>query len=924
MNFRTTGILFGLVLASSLVLLGMSLFEEGKDTDFLLNTLTKAGLKADDIDTLEFERADGAKMKIVRTDAASWKIIEPIQVKAEAGQITRIVDELFKAKPIPFGDLSSNKATHGLEPPGLKVTLKKGTEHAATVNVGNVEGSGRQSVAFVTTSERPERPMAVPREAVDPLLKDAKATGNAKDLAKWQNDYRTRQVFTISPQMAGEEVTGFTLAGRGSDLTLTRSPDGWKMSAKYTYKADAKPETKGEPRTLDNVDADPTGDFTAGPNTFNGVRPLIQAITGMQAIAAEDFLPDDPTKMAEYGLADGNPDRVKVEIKTKGAAGQPDLVETAYIGKKVEGAPNRVYVKVPNNPGVIRATTQSVDGVFGVLADPSPMRNRNLFPSEVDRNRVAAIDITTAGQTARLRQPVGSFGGRWQLFGSPSDPTDANAETVNKLLGVLFQPRVVKEFPPINDANFAGSELKAEIKMWTDMETPDPKADAKTEPRTKGNPIVVQVGKVTRDSGGRATEVYVRRIMPGGAKADFVLPGEVSVGGGSTPPSFPGAPPTPSLGTPTDVVGALVKDRLNLLSPELKSFSPSQVARLTIAPQNQSALEVSFDDKPDPPSFPYGKWTYARFPAGQPALRSAPLPADANESGALLSALASLTAGPFTKEAPDEAYRVEKGVSATNPVLKVVVNLKAATPPAPLPGQPPAPTPVPEERVYYFGRDESKDGKTYVYAMQEGRNAVFLVDKAIVTRLTGADVRDRTVVRFDRSKVVKIVAYGWYEKNKNITLLVFDKNKEGGWTYNPTALPRQFGVYPVQSPAMSIDPGKVNSFLGVLDGLRAESFLAKEPQNPALLPREFGFAPNEKALAVEIYLEGGQQPIKLNIAAGVKMDAATNTIREFVSPDQAERFVVWVDSAADKSVNPMTVSAAALRPFKENYTSFAR
>ena len=71
-----------------------------------------------------------------------------------------------------------------------------------------------------------------------------------------------------------------------------------------TAKFKAKVNGKDEPRVLENVDADATGDLTAGPNTFNGIRPLIGSITSLQAVAADDFLPDDPAKLVEYGLAE--------------------------------------------------------------------------------------------------------------------------------------------------------------------------------------------------------------------------------------------------------------------------------------------------------------------------------------------------------------------------------------------------------------------------------------------------------------------------------------------------------------------------------------------------------------------------------------------------------------------------------------------
>src|SRR5262249_37579268 len=552
----------------ALVVLGLSLYEgDSTASDVIFADLVAKGVKAGDIDTIEMEKPDGSKLKLVRTDAVAgtWVIDAPIKVKADSGQITRIVEELFRAKPVTYGDLTSSKATHGLDPPGLKVTLRKGNEQSATVNIGDVTGGGRSSVAFITTDARPDRPIAIPREAVDPLLRDMKSNDNAKNLAKWVNDYRTRQVFSVNPQMAGEEVTALTLAGKGDNLALNKSAEGWKMTASYKVKTKQGDKEVSEPRKLENVDADPQGDSTAGPNSFNGVISLIRAVTSLQAISADDFLPDDPAKLVEYGLADDNPDRIKVELKVKGATGQPDRSEVAFIGKKgplpaTPGqttppgtAPNQVYVRVPGMPGVIKATGSGTDGIIGVLADPSPMRNRNLLPSDIDRNRVAAIDLVSKdpNKITKLRQPPGSFQ-KWALFGEPGDPTDANSAAVNKVLDVIFQPRTAKDFPAPNDANFVGAEYQAEIRLWTEMQTPSTPADPKTppdpkaEPQPKGSPVVLTFGKVTTDASGKR-EIYVRRTLPSGAKADFILPAEIKTA--AAPPPHPGLPQTPPLAT---------------------------------------------------------------------------------------------------------------------------------------------------------------------------------------------------------------------------------------------------------------------------------------------------------------------------------------------------------------------------------------
>jgi hypothetical protein len=970
MNFRTTGILFGIVLAFSLVLLGMSIWQgEGTSSELLLDNLVNAGVKAPDVETLTMERADGAKFVLVRS-AGAWTFAEPADmkgVKADVGQVNRVVEELFKARPISFPDLTSSKANHGLEPPGLKVTVKAnkdGKEQTATVNVGDVL-TGRNAVAIVTTAARPDRPIAVPRENVDPLLKDMRNGGNAKELAKWVNDYRTRQAFGVNTQTSAEEVVGLTLIGRGDDLTLNRVAEGWKMTAHYSVKTKVGDKENVERRNLPPsaadppVDADPQGDFSAGPNSFNGVRPLIQTITNLQAVSADDFLPDDPAKLVEYGLADTSPERVEVTLRVKGAGGA-ERTEKGWIGKKVPMpatpgqttppgmTPNQVYVKVQGTPGVFRATSSNVDGIFGVLADPNPLRDRNLLPPDlmISPQRVVAIDLTKDGRTTRLRQPASttgpSFGQKFQLWGEEGDPQDANVAAISKILDLITQRRTIKEFPAPNDANFTptppgtppANEVKVvELRLWTELEPPPPPPPAQpgmapppapvVEPKPKGNPIILTFGRVVRDGTGKVTEVYVRRTLPSGAKADFVLPGEIAASPTMAQPPFGGPIPPAPTGPGTDVLATVSKSRLDLLDPTLKSFSPGSAAKLTITQVGKEGLEANLN--PNVPFGSPGKWTFARFPANQP---TAPpivrdIPADEGEVLTLLSTLSSLSAGPFDVERPSEADRGARGVSVANTQMKVTVTMQ--TPP-PQPNQPP---PTAETRIYYFGHKTTKDGKPYVYAMQEGRNAIFLVDESIFNRLSGADLRDRVIFRFDVARATRVKVFGWHETNPQgpIPFVQFEKTPAGSWVYTmlpppPPGLSSHFynGIYPVYSPAMTIDPTRVDTFLRILSNLRADKL--------GLPTQSYAFDPRDRGLGVEITLEGGQT-ISLNIGAGLMLEPDGNWRKEpngtiaLVPVDQANRFAVWVNGVADPTINPTAIDAGAIRDFKRNYQAFA-
>src|SRR5687768_14829312 len=125
MNFRLTAILFGTVFVVGLILLILS-FGDNKDAkpEVLAAELAAAGVTADKpepIDAVEFERADGAVLSIVRTDKErnTWQIQKPVSAPADAVRVLSVVKAVLAAKPTAYKDLSPNPAVHGLDPPSL-------------------------------------------------------------------------------------------------------------------------------------------------------------------------------------------------------------------------------------------------------------------------------------------------------------------------------------------------------------------------------------------------------------------------------------------------------------------------------------------------------------------------------------------------------------------------------------------------------------------------------------------------------------------------------------------------------------------------------------------------------------------------------------------------------------------------------------
>lgn len=842
MNFRLTAVLFGSIFVVGLALLIVSFTGGGKPpTDTILEEL--AGAKADQIDAVEIDREGGGKVKLVRDKAAKdrWDVVEPFAARADSAAVSEVVTALLKAKPTPYAQMP-NLASAKLQPAGLKVTLKQG-DKASTVNLGDVSLGGK-GVVFVTTSARPNRPMAVPRAALEPLFREPNKSGVAADLAKGAADFRSKLVFAADVRGAGDDVTGVTLKARGKTLSLVQSPRGWKF---------AEPASWG--------DADAAGDAAATPGTFTGVRPLLGALTSLQALSAADFIENPtPQDLEKYGLNAGNPDRVEVRLTNK------DKVETvAFVGKKdaaaapppanphgmTPPAASKWWVQVQGQPGVIRANAGDLSGLVSVVENPDPLRDRNLLAS--DKPRIDGLDLASgAVKLRKLGGPLGS----WKLYGNSAagDPQTASLTEVEKVVNALAERRTVRGFPAGNEANFGPGAVT--VKVWADgFEPAEPKGDAKAEPKEKGKPTTLVFGKVEGDL------VNVKRTLPDGHTDFFLLPVKVKVGAG---------------GEVVDVLQAANEPRVDFLDKSLKPFASTAATKL--AAQGAVTFDLDRDEKADETSAggPVFKFAAdARGPAGQQYKKGEQ--ADVNVVQGLLDILATTpSVTRFVDETPTPAKLAEYGLGAA-PRLRVTVGLKGEG--------------DDKERVYEFGKETADPN--FVYAQQKGKQAVFTLPKFILDKFTGADLRNRSIFKLNPDEVVKIEIQGWGDKLGAPSDLVLDKNKDGTWVATKAPTPNYVA-----------DPAKVAAFLKLFSPLQVKAYTNDsviEPKHALVDPKQFFVVTLVRADGTHaLYLRLGG-PVEPN---GPTVYAFTNRVPE------GKPFVA--------------VDAAPFKPYKDGPAAFSR
>lgn len=852
MNFRTSGILFGLVLLFGLALLVINQFTEEKaPTGALVEELDKAGVKPDDIESVEIERGNPpATIKFTRLGKESWQMTEPVTARADANAVNGVIKALFQVRPTVVPDLSSDPSVYGLTPPTLRVTLR-GKGVSSTLQVGDVPLPGK--ITYVTTSTR-NRPMAVPVSELAALFREGgPKDGTAGDLAKNANDYRMKQLFAVDSRAGGEDVSAIKLTAKGKELALAKKEGAWQFTI---------PAGWGDAAASGEVGG-------ANPTAINGVRGLLNTVVNLQAATAADFI-DNPGDLKQYGLNADNPDLIRVELKEK------DATETALIGKKQEPAPKaeagkpqppappaQYYAKLEGGNAVLRVNPPpSFEALPGLIANPDPLRDRDLVKAS-DKLRIDAIDITVGGQTTKLRKSAGNFGA-WKLYGGPNDPQTASAREVQKLLDLLAQPHVIKDFPAANDANFIPAQTLSEIKLWMDGVKPnaDPKVDAKAEPKVEGPPILLQFGK--KDIEG----ILVRRTRADGTKTECRLPEKVKLSLAIPP----GGPPMPSFTEDVVVGAAVAKTRLDFLDPTLKSFASLLVSRLTI--QKGTNITEVVREKPTEKT-PKGEvlWKFVK-PDAQKDHR-----ADNGTISDLLVPLATESVVRFVAEAPTDADLAKWGLDPKNPKLKVTVGLESGAAAEKM-------TEEDKTRVYSFGNET--DDKQYVYARQEGKIAVFTVPKLTAEKFASADLRDRTVVRFDAAKLKKVLLRGWKEKIGSELELVFEK-KDGKWS-----VAKAPGKY-------EVDPAKLDKFVGVLDDLRAKAFI------PGPAKPEYKLTPALNGLEVKLEIEG-VPPITLNLGAATDGDTS----------------LYLQSSSLPATGNIVTVVSEPFKTYKESSAAFAK
>ena len=805
MNFRLTAFLFGAIFVLGLGLLVLSFMgDDGAAGDILMEELVAT--EPDQIDTLEIERQISSgtdTLKLQRNpETEEWRIVEPYDAPADSVAVDQLVAALLKAKPVAYRGITNNRTLYELDPPALRVTLRHG-ERSSTINCGLVEPGGG-GVVFVTTSSRPDRPLATEREGLEPLFRDPTGSGSASDIVKWAGDFREKSVFPVGPSDAEFRVLTISLNADGKTVSLGPSPTGgWEFTNPTGWGA-----------------ADAQGDPTPTPGTFTGVGQLLKAITSLRATDATDFQDGlSPQELEKRGLTPQN--RVTVDLVLKGGN-----KTTVYIGNQFSPTANngatppavgKWWVQIPGQSGVIHAMGGDLSGLRAVIADPDPLRDRNLLPSTYDANRIDGFDL--ANGSTKLRK-VGNPTTEWRLYGQPDygDPKAASPSEVAKIVNVLTRRRTVRSFPTGNDANFG--EGSVTVKIWADGFN-NPVANA--EPKQTGIPVELTFGKAEGDA------VHVRRKLPNGTTTYFLVPQEFELSAGGAKTAYIAVANTP---------------RTGVLSTTVQDFNSTIADKLTVA-----GSDVNYQVELDKSVSSRGErvWRFAADGTGPGGIKYTKGDrADTGRVEDLLVKLATIDdATPVRVAAeastPEELGRFGLGA---NPRLRVAVGIAK------------------NERVYEFGSPVA-DKPEEAYLQQPGNKTVFIVRKLLPDQFATADLRNRDLFRLDAAQIAKIEVVGWGAQLGKPGKLLMEKQGDK-WVATTAPL-----------PDYAVDPRKVMELLRALDNLKVVEFTSEND----ILPKH-GLDNDKTLFQVVVMNAAGAHHLYLRIGAsdGGNVYALTNRV----------------------------------------------
>lgn len=625
MNFRTTYILIG---AASLLLAGLAVYvffgEEKKSNPqgYLLETFHSLEVTPDQITGLEIEKS-GEKMVFARQSDGRWRIVQPLEARADSNLIEAVVRQILIARKVEKGvDVTPNLSVHGLDNPPVKITLRKG-DRTATLNLGKVTIGGDQAVVFVTSSDQPKKPQATRKQYLSALFKESPSDdSDSAAMVRDVDEFRSKRLLGEFIELSGAEnqLHGIKLSMGRKVIAISRdNPDKvWRFVSPAGY---------------GDVEMNRPPDSQLNEAVIQSLPQLIKTCLAMEVPDVKDYL-TEARDLSTLGLDPSSPGVLRIDFERQDAVGTETLWISAANAKKER---DKVYVRYEGDASVAQINGEKARMLRRFIDDPTNLRETTLV--KLRPERVDAIDVTQDKKTFSLRKVDVK---KWKVWSEEGKEADASEEAIELLIHRLSEPRQVKGFPAddAKDAALGLDNPKAEIKIWVDGIVKQEKADANTKPAVKPAPTaVIAFGK--SDVGG---VVFARRTM--GANTTFVK-------------------------VPEMLLSLAEQKRLDYMNISLTPFDPAKVEKIMF-PKGNDDYEIERVDPAKP--FESSQWKIVAPESKKNKF------ANAEKIRVLLTSLAQMKPQKVVAEKPSSDQLLTSGFDPSKRFLKITLKIKDEKP----------------------------------------------------------------------------------------------------------------------------------------------------------------------------------------------------------------------------------------------------
>jgi hypothetical protein len=792
MNFKTTYILFG-VLVALIATLGVALYLEPtppEASNYVLPSSHRkdSEIKPDDVTRVEIKRTRPAEETLVferDADGKTWHITKPSTLRADSFAVTGLVRDVLDAQRETTADSPPSLKDAGLDPPAEVITVAKNGREV-TLNIGEVTAGGDNQVVFVTSSDNPKQGLPVKKNRLESVFKTL-------------NDFRDRTLLANSDS----DIKRIKLSEGKKTVALAKQEEGrWK----YTEPAYGTAEMEGESPPIGAPSAD---------KAPSGVRPLLNALTGLRVDKSEDFVADnvedkefgkynlDPAKDAILRIEIEKPEGTKEELKP-----ESKVALLVGVGKATDG---KYYARLDGEKAVVKVATKDVDPLRKLLDDPGAVRDRNLVRFDASKTPDAIQIKNASGAFEFLHEDAAK---PWQLYRGDHG-VKADDRAVQDLIALLTQKNIVRTFPDTKAdlASLGLDKPAAVVSMWVGGITKEEKKEEKPDEKKEGKKDDKKDEKKDEKKSTKPKlsnpEKPTIRLSFGNVDGNLVAIKRESDGEAVL------------MKVPVNIFDSVKNGPLTYMDRTLPKFNegdPLQDVTKLVLVRNGVTTELSKDAKASSPAVAW-KIDKPADLAGRTA--------DANAVDAIVRELNGLRAVKLVTESA-EADAVDREYGLKTPATKGIVTI--------------AKDGKSTDYTYEFGKDVDA---TKIYARQGQRsNIVFEVDKADLAPFS-KDLRDPTVFRFDASKVKNLKLTGWKEINGTPTTLEFERKDASTWI---AKVPKD---YPLSNE-------KVNRLVNELSSERAVKFLDRKATPKER--EEDGLSAEKGGLVIEVTVDGEKEP----------------------------------------------------------------